>query len=330
MSLFPPIYSFLFIFTIVAMASPVSVAFQPSVASVERSGRNGKLPSHVLPKPSVIKVDVLPLVSSPWSDPSAKLWDQEDGLTFLLAWKNGPSGSNARQVARATIANLWPWFANPHNSFNEEADRKAAMCTDLMISMKAFESFCQGNFDDQFAKEFKGKLAILHGAGATRCPSWHGKVRQLKVLGLYFLHLISFRAFNLIAADYVPCRWIQTFCGPGTLYIDPLRFPQSQSVLEQIIRGPHRRQRGSKAWKDRLIKTAGIEPEQAQEGEAILLVGHRWKEALRSDHKDDHRAPVLHRSPRSIPKKQARVILTLDVEAEDEERCSKGCCNQND
>lgn len=191
------------------------------------------------------------------------------------------------------------------------------MCLDLVQSMIAFQSFCQSHLDPKRLRGFRGKLAVLHGETATRCPSWH--------------------------ADNVPVRFLQTMCGPGTMYVDSTEYPPEkvQAVLQRIAlrqSPPNWRKNNdhdvnSGDWKDELLKESGIEASQAKLGQGMMFVGYRWQESLKGKHQSkDILPPVVHRSPRNIPTDQPRVILTMDVEMASthdgrEKWCSKNCCD---
>ena len=176
----------------------------------------------------------------------------------------------------------------------EDDDSNNERSQDILSGIQTFDSFCKKHMDGKI-KEYHLKVSVMHGRTATQCPFWH--------------------------VDNVPVRYMQTFLGPGSMYIDPKIY--YNGVHDRIINNdPPSGMAHLRNWKEHMVKASGIEPGQAKLGQAAMLVGFRWPDFARK--LDLNRVPVIHRSPLDV--KDGRVLMVLDVKLE-EELCDKGCCS---
>lgn len=246
-----------------------------------------------------------------WSEFSPKLARHQlqsrgGNMEFQLQWTNQ---HDVTKVARELTCQVAPWFA-----YDEKLTDVTDLYSDLQMAMTTFQEFCSTSFDSNLVGAYKLKLVLMKGSSATQCPAWH--------------------------MDYVPVRWIQTLCGPGCMYMDPLLYAPNDATYEKIANG-HKPQlifaddedgenvaQTTRDWKERLVQESHLKPQQAVTGQAMLLVGKTWSRIALGH---DCRPGVLHRSPHNVPEHQTRVLLVMDVilrdELEEEEpACTKGCC----
>mmetsp|Transcript_3886 Transcript_3886/g.5993 ORF Transcript_3886/g.5993 Transcript_3886/m.5993 type:complete len:270 (-) Transcript_3886:291-1100(-) len=141
--------------------------------------------------------------------------------------------------------------------------------------------------------KFKARIVASQGPIGTKCPRWH--------------------------VDHVPLRLVASLLGPGCSYI-----PQSQKQnvcidynflnncdVDDTAMANNRIVQFAKGNEER---KEGIF--QAQENEAILLMGREWEEAVRDDQEklnDRHEIKAaVHKSP-ELRMDENRVLLTVDI-----------------
>ena len=217
---------------------------------------------------------------SAWSKLSNKVWKAPRGLELKVKWG---AKEECSLVAWSVAQRVLPWF--------EGESTAIALRKDILQSMIMFSNFCRKEFHPDDIEGYKIKLTAMHGNCATRCPSWH--------------------------VDNVPCRWIQTLLGPGCNYIDHVKY-RGNPYLKRIVNGNKAVEKSAgnnfHDWKERLVEQSGMESEVALTGHVRILLGHRWSEfSVSAKDNDEYRPGVLHRSPLNVPRKQGRVLLTLDV-----------------
>lgn len=249
-------------------------------------------PIQVRKKTEVPKQKLRPSVIFPQSNPHLEAWSKLSSEVL-----NHPDGAirfghefnpedSFLNVAKQVAQDIKPYF--------EDDDSNSKRLQDILSGIQAFVSFCNKHTDATI-KGYYLKISVMNGETATQCPFWH--------------------------VDNVPVRYMQTFFGPGSMYIDPSIY--YNGVHDRIINNDRPSDLAHYTnWKEQLVKTSGIEPCQAKLGQAAMLVGFRWPDMAGTF--DSNRDPVIHRSPLNV--NDGRVLMVLDVKLE-EEPCTKECCS---
>lgn len=221
-----------------------------------------------------------------WKGLSSKIRWSKRVQEFVIEWDESENDEKLIEIAENAIGQTQDWFAN-------KSEGSSMRALDLSSSLQCFVEHCRSNLIN--IRSYKLKLSSAHGPSATRCPLWH--------------------------ADSVPVRWIQSYLGPGCVYLnedehiqfgnndfDPFlqRIRDSDPDIESKQLGDN--------WKQKLVQSSGISISQSPTGEATMLVGRLWPFVSNNDIPTvGPTAGVLHRSPHNIPRGQDRILLNLDV-----------------
>ena len=127
------------------------------------------------------------------------------------------------------------------------------------------------------ATSFKARVVASRGSAATKCPQWH--------------------------IDHVPVRHIQSLVGPGCECADShgVQWDKVNSLSDAT-------DDLSLEERNQLLVGPSTRIHQAQERQAVLLIGNRWKEFAGYD-----LDPCVHRSPTGFHPWEGRVLLTFDI-----------------
>lgn len=222
-----------------------------------------------------------------WEGLSSKVRRSQRVQEFIFEWDESEDDEKLIEIAEMAIGQTQDWFAK---NTNEDCSMRAL---DLSSSLQCFVEHCRSNLVN--IRSYKLKLSAAHGPSATRCPLWH--------------------------ADSVPIRWIQSYLGPGCVYLNEDEFGSNKDnkfdpFLQRVRNSDPdvESKRLGDNWKQKLVERSGISISQSPTGEAAMLVGRLWP--FVSNQKRPTMGPtagVLHRSPHNIPRGQDRILLNLDV-----------------
>ena len=229
-----------------------------------------------------------------WSNLSSKVWRSERTKEIVLEWDEAILGHQKEderlaEIATFAIQKTQHWFAK------EETTSSMFRILDLSSSMRSFMDHCRSNLTN--IRSYKLKLTAMHGSNATRCPLWH--------------------------ADNVPLRWIQSYTGPGCVFLnedetndvyDPYNYDPYLQRVRETNHDQEAKVYGPK-WKQKLVEMSGIPISQSPTGEPAMLVGRMWSawSQQRDAPIEGPMSGVLHRSPHDVPGNQERILLNLDV-----------------
>ena len=149
-------------------------------------------------------------------------------------------------------------------------------------------------------RKLKCRLVASRGNSGGKCPQFH--------------------------IDHVPCRWIQTFLGPGTDIVLVDRDNDDGTINWDVFSNSRVSDDDDDddddddivSWnvKDRnklLVDSTRANVYHSKEGEALLLAGSRWNDyAAVSSSITKLVKPVVHKSPECTDE-QCRVLFTQDI-----------------
>jgi len=238
-----------------------------------------------------------------WSNPASLLFGRNkhgvppNCITHVTAqWTLDEK--NLFDTATRVSDEINDWFDDEDGQQKQQSFRNVRR-DHLLRSMETFANYCATHLQQDRIAGYKLKISNLRGSRfATPCPAFH--------------------------VDDVPCRYVETLYGPGTVVLDPSRNDYDSTTLQSLVTGdPPNEIDENDDWKEHLVAKE-CTPDQASFGKPTLLIGHRWKDFASADH--HHRSVVLHRSPRGLHPNQGRILLVLDVVETDDES-SAPCCD---
>ena len=197
------------------------------------------------------------------------------------------------ELRRSNVPTRAGWITKGHRD---------EMCSDIAKAMQKYTQFCT-----QHARPigvdltFSLRIVCSYGNAATKCPQWH--------------------------IDHVPCRYVQALLGPGCMFIENgensvywdrmnALYDDDATISTMDLSVPERNAL--------LIDADRAVVGQAKEGEAILLMGNAWWKAA------PEFRPAVHKSPHGqLAPWQGRILLTMDVVADDHPLCVNCECSDS-
>ena len=246
--------------------------------------------------------------SDAWSDLSSIVWKSQRTKEIVLEWDEA-IGQEERlvEIAKLAVDETEVWFKDGASD-NSRMLRMLNLCS----SMRCYVKHCRKHLTN--IRSYKLKLSAMHGSNATRCPLWH--------------------------ADNVPLRWIQSYTGPGCMYMDEEAHKNNNGKVNPFLQRVRESDYDEEArrlgpdWKKKLVELSGVPTLGSPTGEPALLVGRMWSTwSIEKEQQDTPlqgpMAGVLHRSPHNVPVDQERILLNLDVvcayDSEDSEEEDDHC-----
>ncbi|KAL7573812.1 hypothetical protein ACA910_007837 [Epithemia clementina (nom. ined.)] len=277
---------------------------------------------------SLVKPPNAESASPHWKQFVPRLWYDARGVDVRITWV--PSSGTTTTTTTTTTVTTEPLEKqqNVAKILLDEMEKKlgarlshrSELLEELATWIHEFEKYCRDCLIP-FQKSgtnnaLTARIVCTRGRASTKCPKWH--------------------------QDHVPFRWIQSLVGPGCEWIELFASKDTTEFVNRhneahdrdnaIIWGdsvvPKREESPSlffqqPVWRQRhrRLQQRQRQPtnhdchvHQAREGQAVLLLGNRWKEMA---HVNKELPAVIHKSPTGLPPWQGRVLLTMDVVPED-------------
>jgi hypothetical protein len=217
-----------------------------------------------LPLESAVRVPHNSANPEIWKQLVPNAFDTQHGVDVRACWRH--------DELPETVADR---FLEKISSANDFFKYRPQLRQQLAESIETFTTFCSDRVRD--ADEFSGRIVSTRGPGGAKCPVWH--------------------------LDHVPVRWIQTFYGPGVMYVDGDHVAwEKVNALDDTMSARER---------NRLLVNEDAKVNQVPEGGAVVLLGKQFNR-----HSKDptvSMAPSVHKSPEIVNPWQGRVLMTMDV-----------------
>jgi Protein of unknown function (DUF1826) len=207
--------------------------------------------------------------TNPWKSVIPPMPANGRGLDVTIEWSMEDDTS---LVAKALVENCIHQIRKT-TTCDSSSLRDACTIQRLSWSLSCFRDFVSQELlsaSKSVPLGFKARITSSRGSHGTRCPKWH--------------------------VDYVPVRWNESFVGRGCEVV---------AARNEGVNWHCRSDEGCRPVVDSTLATIY----RANEGEAILLVGKRWKDIARLEHVE----AAVHKSPGPIPSWEGRVTLTQDI-----------------